>query len=115
MDIIIIIPAKIDISNPFKGRVAKLAANPKNATRPRPQVAQPGANIPKNIPVKLKAPSLDGDFFLKLTLYITKLKRIPVRKLKIIMLIKLENKILPLKLINIVCVKGIIPEKPLVL
>ena len=40
----------------------------KNVTRPRPQATQPGANIPKNIPVKLKIFPLDETFLLKLIL-----------------------------------------------
>jgi len=99
----------MDISSPLSGRVAKLAANPKNAARPRPQAAQPGANIPKNIPVKLNIPILGESFFLKFTLYNTKLKRMPVRTLKTIILTKLESKILPLKLTNKVYEKRIIP------
>ncbi len=68
IDMIKIIIAKIEISNPFKGRVAKLAANPKNAARPKPQAAHPGANMPRNIPIPPKMLVLGEIFFLKLTL-----------------------------------------------
>ncbi len=111
IDIVKITIAKIEISSPFKGRVVKLAANPKNAARPKPHAAHPGANMPRNIPIPPKILVLEEILFLKFTLYITKLNKTPVRKLKTTMLIKLESRILPLKLTKREKIKGIVFTK----
>lgn len=69
---------RIEISNPLKGKNAKVAAPiPKEESKPTPHAAQPEPKNPIKIPAVAKKPVLLDIDLIILTLYAIRLNNIP--------------------------------------
>lgn len=85
--------ASIDNSNPSKGkRVNAAALIPKSESKPIPHETQPGAKIPRKIPVVAKTPVFPETDAIIFVLYVIRLNKIPKRILtKIKLIIELKG------------------------
>lgn len=108
--------ANIEISNPLNGRNVKNAALiPRIEINPIPQATQPGANIPRKIPVVPKKPIFPEAFLIMIVLYVIKLNKRPRRMLMVIKLTKELNRTVPLNPKKRLETNLIVSKKPFLL